>query len=54
VGGWSQHIFLAASSFGSFIYLGLSCVGCSLLFIGRIFEGIGMTMGWQEARSQDE
>jgi hypothetical protein len=47
VGGWWAHfeLFLAAPSFGPFIYLGLSYVEHPPLFIGRNFEDIGMTLG---------
>jgi hypothetical protein len=47
VGGWWAHfeLFLAARSFGPFIYLGLSYVEHPPLFIGRKFEDIGMTIG---------
>lgn len=43
---------LAASDCGSFRHYGLPYVKQSLLFIGRTFEGIGITMGWQAARGK--
>jgi hypothetical protein len=46
----SAHFF-AASGFGSFMCAVLSYVKHCLLFICRILEGIGMTMGWHEART---
>jgi hypothetical protein len=44
VGVWGAHfeLFLAARSFGPFIYLGLSYVEHPPLFIRRNFEDIGM------------